>query len=144
MQAKASKQWLHDALLKGTFPREDYRELAELCYIWLGGESLPTGRTFAFRKPGAFHHARFMSKAIYLLKIALLSERIEINQNQRQSVQRMAFFIGVFYARYFLRSRIAAFAPVDDYKFYCQRSYSREEDEDISQAVLAVMARHFW
>ena len=30
MQAKGTKQWLYDALLKGTFLRYDYRELAQL------------------------------------------------------------------------------------------------------------------
>ena len=47
-------------------PREDYREFLELTAIFLG--EAPS-RGIGFRKPGAFHHARWMAKAIYCLKI---------------------------------------------------------------------------
>lgn len=45
--------------------REDYREFLELTVIFLGG--IPV-RGISFRIPGAIHHARWMSKAIYTLK----------------------------------------------------------------------------
>jgi len=71
--ATSSRKWLQEAVEKQTFPRANYRKLAELALIWLVGE-LPGSKQFKFCKPGAFHHARFMSKAIYLLKMNLLSE----------------------------------------------------------------------
>ncbi|XP_011877945.1 PREDICTED: uncharacterized protein LOC105567591, partial [Vollenhovia emeryi] len=43
-------------------PREDYRELLELVQIFIS--KVPCSEV-KFRKPGAFHHARWMSKAIY-------------------------------------------------------------------------------
>jgi hypothetical protein len=43
------------------FPRGDYKHLAELVLVWLGSDKLGN---FKFRKPIAFHHARFLSKAI--------------------------------------------------------------------------------
>jgi len=49
-------------------PREDYRELVELTIIFLGG--VPP-RGISLRIPGAIHHARWMAKAIYCLKIFL-------------------------------------------------------------------------
>jgi hypothetical protein len=69
-QAQATRNWLEAHIEKGTFPREDYRELAELNLIWLGG-TLPNSRKFFIRKPGAVHHARFMAKSIYLLKMVI-------------------------------------------------------------------------
>src|SRR6218665_823797 len=42
-------------------PREDYRELLQLCLIFLGGEV--DGKLF-FRAPGAMQNARWMSKTI--------------------------------------------------------------------------------
>lgn len=45
-------------------PRDDYREFLELVLIFLGDIKNPT-----FKKPGATHHARWMSKCIYSLKI---------------------------------------------------------------------------
>jgi len=44
--------------LKEKQSREDYRELLELTFIFLGATP-PHGITF--RYPGAFHHARWMS-----------------------------------------------------------------------------------
>lgn len=143
MQAKESLKWLERVIEKGTFPREDYRELAELALIWLGG-AMPGDRVFSFRKPGAFHAARFMSKAIYLLKMELLSERIEQDPEQRRLIHRMAIFIGVYYTRYFLRTRIAIFAPIDDFMLFRQMVAYKEEDEDIALAVLQSMSRHLW
>ena len=44
---------------KERFIREDYREVAELTLVLLGaGPSQPR-----FRRPGAYHHARWMAKA---------------------------------------------------------------------------------
>ncbi|KAK0050926.1 hypothetical protein Bpfe_019652 [Biomphalaria pfeifferi] len=47
-------------------PRDDYEELLELTIIFLGG-SPPKG--IRFKAPGALHHARWMAKIIYGLKI---------------------------------------------------------------------------
>ena len=141
--AKESRKWLESAIEKQTFPREDYKELAELALIWLGG-TLPGNRKFSFRKPGAFHAARFMSKAIYLLKIDMLSAEIEQDPEQRRLIHRMAIFIGVYYTKYFLRSRIASFAPQDDYKLFCQMNSFKAEDEEIANAVLESLSRHMW
>lgn len=53
-------------ILETNICRDDYKELLELCVMFLG-HSLPNGNKF--RKPEASHHARWMSKAIYVLKI---------------------------------------------------------------------------
>ena len=99
---------MQEPVEKQTFPRAEYRELSELALIWLGGE-LPGSKQLKFCKPGAFHLARFMSKAIYLLKMDLLSERIFFtDEQQRQPVRKMATFIGLYYARFFLCSRIVS------------------------------------
>lgn len=50
------------------FNRDDYKELAELCFLILGGT--PSAK-FTFRKCGPIHHARWMSKIIYTFKITL-------------------------------------------------------------------------
>jgi hypothetical protein len=80
-QAHTVRKWAQDCTFKDTFPRGDYRELIELTLIYLGG-SFPH-RNFYLRKPSAIHHARFMSKAIYLLKMELMSERIDLTVEER-------------------------------------------------------------
>ena len=144
LQARLSRVWLETELKKGTFPREDYKQLAELALIWLGG-TLPNGKVFKFMKPGAFHAARFMSKAIYLLKIALLSKRIDLDDEVRRSVHRMATFIGIYYCRYFLRTRIPCFAPLDDWKFLGDMvRFGEEEDQELATVVIESIKRHLW
>ena len=56
--------------------------------------------------------------------------------NERRNVHRMAQFIGLFYAKQFLRSRIAIFSPTDDFQFYGSMLSYKEEDSDIAMAVL--------
>ena len=141
-QAENVLNWAKVCIEKKTFPREDYRELIELIFVYLGGQ-LPV-RKFFLRRPGAMHHARFMSKSLYLLKMELLSERINFSVEERRQINKMARFIALFFAKYFLRSRIAVFSPLDDLKFIGSMISYREEEPDISSAVLTSIKRHLW
>ena len=67
--ARSVLSWASEQQGRKTWPREDYRELLELVIVSLGGY-VPG---FSFKIPGADHHARWMSKQIYNLKIRLLS-----------------------------------------------------------------------
>ena len=64
-EAKSVLEWAEQELDRNTWPREDYRELLRLSIMVLGG-SVPD---FQFLLPGPDHHARWMSKAIYYLKL---------------------------------------------------------------------------
>ena len=58
---------------------------------------------FRFQYPGAYHHARYMSKAIYMLKMRLLVNKITwLEHAEREEVKIMAEFIGVFYVVWWL------------------------------------------
>ena len=50
--------------------RDDYLELAEHCFAYRGKENIH------FKRPGAFHKERWMSKLLYAIKISLLEGRI--------------------------------------------------------------------
>ena len=60
-------------------PRDDYLELIKLCLIFLG--KVPSGDV-CFRIPGAFHHARWMAKAIYSLKIFIFREQFHMTEDE--------------------------------------------------------------
>ena len=47
------------------------------------------------KKPGTDHHARFMSKSIYYLKISILSPTFKMSVAEKQIVKRMAIFMCV-------------------------------------------------
>ena len=64
-EAKEVLKWAQQELERGTWPRCDYREFLELVVVSLGGKV----EGFKFKLPGADHHARWMSKVIYYLKI---------------------------------------------------------------------------
>ena len=54
-------------------PRGDYKEFLELAKVFLGGSiDRKKGYTYTIQVPGADHHARWMSKSIYTLKLRLL------------------------------------------------------------------------
>jgi len=52
-------------------PREDYKEMIELCLLILGFPLSDDAKQYHFRLPGAYHMARWMAKDIYCMKIYL-------------------------------------------------------------------------
>ena len=138
-QGKTVQTWVETVLSKNMFAREDYRELAEMICVFLGGE-LP--RRLHIRKPGADHHARFMAKAIYFLKIYLLSKSFFMTVEEKHIVDRMALFIGLFYGKYLLESSLIPCAPANDLQFYISMVKLKAIDEDIASSVIKSIKRH--
>jgi hypothetical protein len=116
-QANEVKEWAGNCLKKNVFPREDYKELCELIAVFLGAD-LSTSQ-FNIRRPGADHHARFMAKAIYYLKIYILQNCFHLRPKEVKEVKRMAIYIAVFYGKYFLQSSLTSSAPFNDLRFLC-------------------------
>ena len=55
--------------------------------------------------------------------------------DERKSVHRLAKFIWLFCAMFFLRSRITVLAPLDDFHFYGKMSWYKSEDPGVTSAV---------
>ena len=54
-------------------PRGDYQEYLELTKLILGGSiDRKNGYVYQIQRSGADHHARWMSKAIYILKMSIV------------------------------------------------------------------------
>ena len=69
----------------------------------------------------------------------LLSERIFFtDEQQRQPVRKMATFIGLYYARFFLCTRIVCYTRLDDYKFYCQMVDYKDHDDVVASTSILV------
>ena len=80
--------------MKGSFGRDDYRELCELIIKYLGGQVL--------------------ASSLYILKLALLANvcpRGLLTPNMLDGIDKMAQFIAIFHGPWYLQARIAAAAP---------------------------------
>ena len=59
-----------------------YQEYLELTKLILGGSiDRKNGYVYQIQRPGADHHARWMSKAIYILKMSLLIHQLDLHWN---------------------------------------------------------------
>ena len=94
--------------------RADRQELAELVVIYLDGT---TGEILKIRKPGAVHHARFLSKTNYCLKTVILMMQLAYllgDYELMKQLKELAIFISCFYAPWYLLSHEAIRAPFLD------------------------------
>ncbi|KAG7172797.1 hypothetical protein Hamer_G007042 [Homarus americanus] len=121
--------------------REDYREAAELTLLVLGVNP-PRGTHFL--RPGACHHARWMAKIIYYLKIYMFSHQLELSSDLCVKVQRMAIFVSLLYTPAWLKSPVAEDAPVNDLQLHHELLRYRAVDCEVADAALAVASRHLW
>jgi hypothetical protein len=157
-RALSVKVWAEKCCSTGVFPREDYRELLELITHVLNGEivrksvvnrdAAPKVVAFKMERPGAFHHARFMAKSIYYIKMYMLLpqllNRSLITQLQANQIERMATFIFLIYGQYFLQTALTAAAPRLDLDFWRNAIKYSYVDNDISDAVVKSVHRQMF
>src|SRR6218665_3164420 len=95
-----------------THQREDYRELLELTLMFLG--RVPP-RGISFRKPGAIHRARLMSRLIYALKIVLFRDaRFKLTKRETQGLVDFCVFGVVVSIKSWFLCRLPTAAPEND------------------------------
>ncbi|XP_012564394.2 uncharacterized protein LOC105848737 [Hydra vulgaris] len=150
-QIEETIQFCKDALNTDIVLRGDYRELLELTLMYLHPEIF-----FKVRAPGCVSHARFMSKAIYYLKIQILSTHLpyDLTVSQRKELKAMAEFISIFYSVWFLRTSLPSAAPFQDVKAYWQMVQYKEHVEKHNadskrvlngiKSTMMSMKRHTW
>ena len=140
-QVYITKQFCQMALSTDTFQRGDYRELVELTLVFLGG-NIPA---FKFKRPGAFHHARFMAKGIYIMKMALLIRQLTyLSDEVVKKVKRLSIFISLYFVRWFLQSSVAVKATTNDLATIKEMHLLAEFDSGIARVVLKSVSRHTW
>ena len=140
LQDKARRvlSWAEQELEKKTFPRDDYREFMELVVVSLGG----TVKGFTFKLPGPDHHARWMSKCLYFLKINLLRKMFLMSEEERLRVERLAEFMLLFYAEFWFTAPLASSAARQALDFMSGVLEYRLVDPQLSFMVLKSCYRH--
>lgn len=122
-------------------PREDYRELLKLVQIFIG--KVPCSKV-KFRKPGAFHHARWMSKAIYTIKIFLFHKQFKMTVKLVKSIAEICIFIATVYVKVWFTCPLASEAPNNDLSFLKKLVDYESIDAKISEVALKKFSKHLW
>jgi hypothetical protein len=123
--------------------RDDYQELIELTLLILG-YPLPQ---IHWRSPGPVHHARWMAKLLYALKIMLLrnqSDVFKLTNAEEKGLKRFALFGALIYTRTWTKAPLAADAPLTDLQLWLDLQNYEKTDPEISKAAKSVLARHMW
>ncbi|KAL4104535.1 hypothetical protein QTP88_019830 [Uroleucon formosanum] len=127
--------------LEENHSRDDCRELLELTVIFLGG-ILPNG--IHFKKPGSIHHARWMAKAIYSLKIYLFREQFRLTVKEETALRNICIFIIRLYIKSWFDAPSAIKAPFQDLTFIKNLLNYIAIDKDTSQIAIKKFCSHLW
>lgn len=127
--------------LKDFQPRDDYKEFLELTLMFL--ESTPSPKA-TFIYPGAFHHARWMAKAIYCLKIFMFREQYPMTEEERLAVRDTSTFIVMLYFEAWFTAPVASAAPNHDLQFLKNLYNYKSVDEEVSNVTVKKLRNHLW
>lgn len=122
-------------------PRDDYRELINLCLLILG-TTHETG--YCFRLPGAVHQARWMAKVIYCFKIMLFREQFKLTAKELRNLTDFCLFASHVYVKAWISCPLACDAPVNDLLLYKHIKQYAEINKDVADAALKKVENHLW
>lgn len=131
----------YKAQLNKNFIRDDYRELVELCVVFLGGDA---EKKLKLRSPGAMHQARWMARAIYTLKMCLLQSQLRMTAKDKKALRDVCLFIVTSYVKPWLECTDATKAPNQDLCFLKTLKEYEKVDASISKASLSKFSHHLW
>lgn len=124
--------------LQGQQPRDDYKEFLYLSLLFLGGQC----GNVSFRAPGPTHHARWMGKGIYALKICLFKDQFQIKPKDVKNITDLALFVSLVYIRYWNEAPLAIRAPYNDIELIS--TLKTYPNQNISSEALSAFSRHQW
>lgn len=141
-QRKQTIEFLLHALSSETtyIPRDDYKELMELCLLVLGHPL----DNYSFKAPGATHHARWMSKIIYSFKIFLFRNQFELSKEEKSNFKEMSLFAGLIYVKSWIECPLASDAPVNDLIFFKQLKEYAVVSKIVSAVAIKKFKNHLW
>jgi len=129
-----------DAIYSKASPRDDYRELLQLCHVLLGGSF--DGTSGFFRAPGALHQARWMAKAIYSLKMFLFRGQMKLTPREAAGLKTISVFVALVYARFWHEAPIAERAPLNDLNLLAL--LQEYPIQSVRMAAIDAFQRHLW
>ena len=127
--------------LKLNLERDDYKELLCLALLFIG---VSPQENYTIKKPGARHHARWMSKAIYSLKIFLFRDSFYLSAKNISALQQICIFIVKIYIKYWFVAERPEKAPNKDLNLMRDCHNFLSVNKLISNAVMKKILRHLW
>lgn len=112
-----------------------------MAYIFLG-EIPPQG--ISFKTPGAHHHARWLSKAIYCLNIYLFKSQFKLAKVEIPKLSQVCIFIVDVYIKGWYNAPISNYAPYQDFMFLKSLIDFKHINVKFSNAASTKFLRHLW
>ena len=122
-------------------PRDDYLEFIELVIIFLGG--IPV-RGIRFRLPGAIHHARWMSKVIYSLKIFIFRSQFKLTKMENTGLRDICVFIIRIYFKAWITASVTETSPYNDFQLMNKLLEYTKIHKEIAQSTSEKFSKHLW
>lgn len=130
---------------KKLFIRNDYQECAELMLILLG--ETPE-RGIHWLKPGACHHARWMSTVIYSAKMYLFSKQMMYDKEMVSKLEQICLFNALVYTKHWLESPNGVDAPFNDLQLIKElkdfEDLGGSFNKEVSVKASNVFKNHYW
>ena len=104
------------------------------------GEKPPNGISFHY--PGAYHHARWMSKAIYSLKIYMFRKQFKLNVREENAFRDINIFLVNVYVKAWFECPVAIESSFNDFIFL--KKLIKYPDTIISKAAVHKFCGHLW
>ncbi|XP_074097710.1 uncharacterized protein LOC141526574 [Cotesia typhae] len=98
----------------------------------------------SFKRPGAVHHARWMAKAIYSLKMYLFRDEFKLSQKELHGLRHFCIFIVTLYLKAWFSSTSATTAAYHDLQFMKNLLEYKNINPLISSATCEKMISHLW
>ena len=127
--------------LEEQLPRDDYREFVELVLIFLG--EIPR-RGVRFMTPGPMHHARWMSKVIYSLKVWIFRSQFVLTPREEKGLHEVCVFAVRLYLKAWMTAPCASNAPYSDIQLLQSLINYSSIHPVIAKVASEKLSNHLW
>ena len=93
---------------------------------------------------GAMHHARWMSKVLYAIKIWMFRGQFKLTKREETGLQDIAVFSVHVYLKAWMMALLAASASYNDFQLMKQLVQYKHIQPDISKATIKKLSNHLW
>jgi len=140
-ELKRKSVFLVRRIVSTTHQRDDYKELLQLVLLFLGEATV---EEFSLRSPGAFHHARWMAKGIYSLKLILTKNQLKMSSHELKALTDISLFVALVYIRGWSRACLSSKAASVDMEFMRDTDDFARSGYTVGKVARDAMARHLW